>query len=133
MQEKGIDKTFADHLRTKLKTLFLHCVFNTPDFIIGEVSKHFELPIENVKLRESKVDKDENDNVTCVHYTLFMFEHEFVLSFCKKVEEPKIIDVPKVVYKPKKWWQLNPSKTIIVEKKKTSEKPFIRWILNEIN
>ena len=69
----------------------------------------------------------------CKYYTLFILECEYVLRFDRRVDEPKEIEVPKVVNLPKKWWQNEPSKTIIKEKIMSSEKPTVRWLLSAID
>ena len=48
--------------------------------------------------------------------------------------EPKATPVePKVVNKPKKWWQREPDTMVVIEKKKSSETPKFHWVLNAID
>ena len=121
-----MDKPFNNSSRIMLQRLFLHCVFSNPIFLKGEIAKNMDLPMEDVELKHEKT--DESYSI----YTLLLCGSAFTLRFDKKIEEPREIDVPKVVYAPKKWYQSHPQRTVVVEKRKTSEKPITRWILNLI-
>lgn len=132
MAEKT-DNSFAGNLRAKLCKLFLHCVFSNPEFIKNEISKHLEVPIGDVVLRYERNRTDEQGNEIARYFTLFLYDVEFVLRYDKRVEEPKEIEVPKVVNKPKKWWQLEPGTMVVIEKKKSSETPTFHWVLNAID
>jgi len=122
-----MDKPFNSSSRIMLQRLFLHCVFSNPMFLKGEIAKNMDLPIEDVDLKHEKTEEKYS------LYTLTLCGSAFSLRFDKKIEEPREIEVPKVVYAPKKWYQSQPRRTVVIEKRKTSEKPITRWILNEIN
>ena len=124
MQETKVGNALIDG---KLKKLFLHCSFIKPEFIRGEVSKYLEIPIDKVELKCEK--EEENSRL----YNLSLYDVSFTLGFNKKVEQPKEIDVPKIVKKPKKWWQLSDKTEIIIEKKLPKTKPLEYWVLSHID
>ena len=132
MQENP-DNSFAENLRIKLCKLFLHCVFSNPEFISGEIEKHLEIPEGGVKLRYERNHTDEQGNEVSRYYTLFVYGVELILRYDKRIEEPREIEVPKVVNKPKKWWQREPDTMVVIEKKKSSETPKFHWVLNAID
>lgn len=133
MKRTKIDHTFADNLHTKLSKLFLHTIFVNPNFLKGGISNHLEIPIEDISLVEEKIVEDENKEVVSSIYSLSIFESKFKLRFDKRVEQPKEIEVPKIVKKPKKWYQIGePESMVIVEKKPSSKKPLTNWVLNSI-
>lgn len=133
MQKKEIKNSFADNLKEKLCKLFLHCMFNSPDFVGREIEKHLEMQTNSVILRYERNRTNENGDEISKYYTLFVYDVEFVLRFDKRLEEPAEINVPKVVKKPKKWWQIEAKDTVVIEKKKVSETPTIYWVLNSIS
>ena len=135
MQEKTeVKNLFAESICERLSTLFLHCVFTNPEFIKDEVSKHLHTSIDKVKFELLDTIINENGEELSKHYRLCVFGTDITLIFDKKVEEPKEIEVPKVVNKPKKWWEVvGPDTMVVVEKKKTSDKPTIRWVLKVID
>lgn len=133
MQEKKVTSSIADSFRGNLHRLFLHCVFTNPECISKDIAKHLAIEEENIKLRYERNKVDEEGVEICKYYTLFIIECEYVLRFDRRVDEPKEIEVPKVVNLPKKWWQNEPSKTIIKEKIMSSEKPTVRWLLSAID
>ena len=105
--------------------LFLHTMFGNIDFLKGEVAKYFEIPESSISLIQEKDSTEENK--TCI---LSIYDEKFYLNFVKRIDEPKEIDVPKVIKKPKKWYQTEAETAVVVEKKKT--KPYTYWVLNEI-
>ena len=115
----------------RLQKLFLHCAFVNPDFIKWQISKHLEIPIEKVSLICESSPKDDEGKETYRQYRLCIYGTEFVLLFDKKTDEPREIDVPKVVKAPKKWWQITADTTIVVEKKQVAKTPEY-WVLNMI-
>ena len=127
------EKTFADSLRARLCKLFLHCVFTNPEFIVGSIKKHLEATSDDVALRYERSTTDEQGNELAKYYTIFLYGNEFILRYDKRVEEPKEIDVPKVVNKPKKWWKREYETMAIVERKKSSKTPILHWVLNCID
>ena len=130
-EEKKVDELVGS-ICEKLRKLFLYCTFINPDFIKGQISKHLEIPIEKVKLTCESSPTDDEGKETYRQYRLCIYGTEFVLLFDRKVDEPKEIDVPKIVKAPKKWWKKSADTTIIVEKKQTSKTPIEYWVLNMI-
>jgi len=131
MQEKA--PSMRESLHEMLRKLFLYTFVTQPNLLKDLVAKHIEVPEENVILREEKTVKDDNDNILYMSFALLIFEHEFVVRFDRRVEIPKEIEVPKVVNKPKKWYQRTPDKMIVVEKKPSSDKPLIHWLVAAID
>ena len=131
MQEKA--PSMRESLHEKLCKLFLHTFVTQPTLLKGLVAKHIEVPDKNVILREEKTVKDDNDNILYMSFTLLIFEYEFVVRFDRRVEVPREIEVPKVVNKPKKWYQITPDTMVIVEKKPSSDKPLIHWLIAAID
>ena len=131
MQEKA--PSMRESLHEKLCKLFLYSFLTQPNLLKGLVAKHIEVPEENVILREEKTVKDDNDNILYMSFTLLIFEYEFVVRFDRRVEAPREIEVPKVVNKPKKWYQRTPDTMVIVEKKPSSDKPLIHWLIAAID
>ena len=131
MQEKA--PSMRDSLHEKLCKLFLYAFVTQPNLLKGLVAKHIEVPEENVILREEKTVKDDNDNILYMSFTLLIFEYEFVVRFDRRVEAPREIEVPKVVNKPKKWYQITPDTMVVVEKKPSSDKPLIHWLIAAID
>ena len=110
-----------------LSNLFLFTAFNNPEFIKGAVSKHLNTSIEDIRVSLTEATEERRK------YTLAVYDNEFVLSFDKRVEKPKEIKVPKIVKKPKKWYQISePGSMVVVETKLSSEKPFDYWVLTAI-
>jgi hypothetical protein len=130
MQEK---KTLADGIRNKIRNLFLWSAVNKPDYIVGKISEYLEIPIDSIKLREERSVKGDDGEIAYSMYTLLVYDSEFILRFTRKVEEPKEIEVPKVVNKPKKWYQRTPDTMVITEKKPSSDKPLIHWLIAAID
>lgn len=131
MQEKA--PSMRESLHEKLCKLFLYTFVTQPNLLKGLVAKHIEVPEENVILREEKTVKDDNDNILYMSFTLLIFEYEFVVRFDRRVEVPREIEVPKVVNKPKKWYQRTPDTMVITEKKPSSDKPLIHWLIAAID
>ena len=132
-EEKKVTPSMRESLHEKLCKLFLHSYVAQPELLKGFIAKHIEVPEDNVILREERSVKDDKDNVLYMLFTLFIFEYEFVVRFEKRVEEPKEIEVPKVVNKPKKWYQITPDTMVITEKKPSSDKPLIHWLMAAID
>ena len=131
MQEKA--PSMRESLHEKLCKLFLHTFVTQPNLLKGLVAKHIEVPEKNVILMEEKTVKDNNDNILYMSFTLLIFEYEFVVRFDRRVEAPREIEVPKVVNKPKKWYQRTPDTMVITEKKPSSDKPLIHWLIAAID
>ena len=131
MQEK---QTLVENLRNKIRSLFLWTALHKPEYIVGEISKHLEIPIDSIKLREEKNVTDDNGEVKYSNFTLLVYDVEFVLRFTRKVEQPKEIEVPKVVNKPKKWYQFGePETEVVIEKQPSREKPRMYWVLSSVD
>lgn len=116
---------FSSNLRSSLQKCFLHCMFNNPLFLKVEIVKHMEIPSDSVGLTEEKATDKE------AFYSLQINDNKFRLRFEKRIDEPKEIDVPKVVYAEKKWYQAKPNKEVVVEKVQT--RPMTYWILTSID
>ena len=129
MQEK---KTLVDGVRNKIRNLFLWSAVNKPDYIVGKISEHLEIPIDSIKLREERSVKGDDGEVAYSIYTLLVYDSEFILRFTRKVEQPKEIEVPKVVNKPKKWYQRTPETEVVIEKQPSREKPRMYWVLSSV-
>lgn len=125
-KEKKITPSFKDNMRDKLCKLFLHSFFTQPNFLKGQVIKHLEIPDENVVLEK----KSEDENF--VVFNLSLFDYNYLVTFKKRIEEPKEIEVPKIVLKPKKWYQRTPEQMVVVEKQPSSDKPLNHWLLVKI-
>ena len=127
MQEEKVTQTSTKRengIREKLSMFFLNTMFGNVDFIKGEVAKHFDIPETCVALNHEKT-TEETD--VCL---LSIYDDKFALTFVKRVEEPKEIKVPKVIKKPKKWYQTESESTVVVETKET--KPYVYWVLKKI-
>lgn len=131
MQEAKIDAPLINGSRIELHKMFLHCIFSNPNFLKGEIAKNMEVPIENVTLKHNADVMDDNGEVKHSIYNLSIYDANFVLTFEKKVEKPRVIEVPKVVFAPKKWYQSKPERTVVVEKRETKE--ITHWVLNSID
>ena len=128
MQEK---KTLVDGVRNKIRNLFLWSAVNKPDYIVGKISEHLEIPIDSIKLREERSVKGDDGEIAYSMYTLLVYDSEFILRFTRKVELPKEIEVPKVVNKSKKWYQ-RPETEVVIEKQPSREKPRMYWVLSSV-
>jgi len=126
------ENSFAKDLQTKVCRLFLHCTFNTPEVIVKEVTKHLEASNDNVSLTfDMSINNDKGEEVSRL-YSISIYDIKFGLRFDKKFKEPKEIEVPKVVKKPKKWWQIKAKEMVITEKQLVEDKtPY--WVLNGIS
>ena len=123
------EKTYRNHLHKKLCKLFLFTKFIQPNFIRGEIVKHLELSDENVEV--GKVQTEENSLSMPIKVTFEDNKQEFLFTFSKRVEEPKEIDVPKIVNRERKWYEFgDPKKEVIVEKKMTKQQDY--WLLTSI-
>ena len=131
-KEKKI-MSMRENLREKLCKLFLHTFISKPQLIRWQILKHLEVPEENVVLREERNVTDDDGNVLYSLFTLLIFEYEYILRFDKRVEQPKDIDVPKVVKTDKKWWEFRkPNHEVVIEKKPSIERPLTHWLLSSI-
>lgn len=133
MQKKKVKKVVADSFCVDLHKLFLHCIFTNPEHIRGEIIKHLGISDDNITLRCERTETNAEGEEISKHYTLLAYGNEYVLRFDKRVDEQKEIEIPKVVNLPKKWWQLEPKKTVVVEKKTINERRAIRWILSRVD
>ena len=130
MQKATKILTLTEAIKERLCTLFLHCIFINPEFIKGEISKHLEIPKEDVSLSVENVETDENGNEVCKVYKLGIFGVELKLRYIKRVEEPREIEVPKIVKLPRKWYEYEPETMVVTEKKKI--KQTFHWVLDSI-
>ena len=120
-------------LRIKLRKLFLHCVFITPEQLNAEFIEHLDIPKENFSLYPERSITDDDGSVLSKLYSLRVYNIKFSLKYDARLIEPKEIEVPKIIKKPRKWWQLTPKTEVVVEKKKSYFKPTTHWILNAID
>jgi hypothetical protein len=116
----------------ELQTLFLHCVFNNPEYLKGEISKHLEIPEDEIKVTKEKEEVDDNGNPTYSIYTVSINGKNYTTRFDKKVRSVESVKVPKLVKKQKKWWQsdYDDELEVVVEEKKTKEMQY--WVLSNI-
>jgi hypothetical protein len=133
MQEKKVTHSIAENFRDNLHRLFLYCIFTNPEYICKDISKYFGIEESNIRIRYERNKTNDEGVEICKHYVLFIFDCEYVLTFLKRVDEPREIEVQKVVNQPKKWWQKEPTKTIVKEKIIANEKPTVRWLLSAID
>lgn len=133
MSEEKKIMTMRENLREKLCKLFLHTFISKPQLIRGQILKHLEIPEASISMREERNVTDDDGNVLYSLFTLKLFEYEFILRFDKRVELTKEIDVPKVVNTDKRWWQFTkPDHEVVIEKKPSSERPLVHWLLSSI-
>jgi hypothetical protein len=130
--EKVVNNSYFDGLKTKLKKLFLHCVFHDPELIRGEIIKHLEIPSESIGLQCERTVGNSDSEEQYKIYTLLLFGSEFMLHFKRRIEQPREINIPKVVLQPKKWYQARAKKIVVIEKKRTSDRPLVNWILSSV-
>ena len=116
----------------ELQTLFLHCIFNNPEYLKGEISKHLEIPEDEIKITKEKEEVDDNGNPTYSIYTVSINGKNYTTRFDKKVRSVESVKVPKLVKKQKKWWQSDDDDEleVVVEEKKTKEMQY--WVLSNI-
>lgn len=115
----------------ELQTLFLYCVFNQPEYLKGEISKHLEIPEDEIKITKEKEEVDDNGNPVYTIYSLSVNGKKYTTRFDKKVRNVEKVKVPKLVKKEKKWWQSdNDELEVIVEEKDTKEMQY--WVLSSI-
>ena len=115
----------------ELQTLFLHCVFNNPEYLKGEISKHLEIPEDEIKIIKEREVIDDNGNPIYSIYTVSIGGRNYTTRFDKKVRSVESVKVPKLVKKQKKWWQGDDDELeVVVEEKKTKEMQY--WVLSNI-
>ena len=116
----------------KLQTLFLYCVFNQPEYLKGEISKHLEIPEDEIKITKEKEEVDDNGNTIYSIYTISVEGKKYTTRFDKKVRNVEKVKVPKLVKKEKKWWQGKEDEEleVVVEEKETKEMQY--WVLSNI-
>ena len=115
----------------ELQTRFLHCIFNQPEYLKGEISKHLEIPEDEIKITKEKEEVDDNGNPIYSIYTVSIGGRNYTTRFDKKVRSVESVKVPKLVKKEKKWWQTdNDELEVVVEEKKTKEMQY--WVLSNI-
>lgn len=124
---------FEENLKRRLKDCFLWVVLYNVNMLKREISKHFDIPENSVGLTLKESIKNENGEVEFNIYTLSLFDHTFNLRMHRNIEEPKEIEVPKVVKNEKKWYQFGePDSKVIIEKKMSSNKPTEKWRITAI-
>ena len=75
----------------ELQTLFLHCVFNNPEYLKGEISKHLEIPEDEIKITKEKEEVDDNNNViTKTNFVTYIGPHQYLVTKCRKPKDFKI-------------------------------------------
>ena len=116
----------------KLNSCFHYCTFINPEYLKGEIAKHLEIPEENIRLTKVREETDDNGNVRFAIYSLEVDKESFTIRFDKKTREVETIQVPKVVKKPKKWYQTEDELAVVVEEKKSAAKPMDYWLLSNI-
>lgn len=122
-----------ESIKKKLLTLFLYTSFFDIQFLKGEVAKHFEIPESSISLNHKETVKKEDGTIDYVLFILKVYEFDFVVRFHARLQQPKEIEVPKVVKVEKKWWQINvPDTKVVIEKQMSSEKPTEYWVLTDI-
>jgi hypothetical protein len=116
----------------ELQTLFLYCVFNQPEYLKGEISKHLEIPEDEIKITKEKEEVDDNGNPIYSIYTISVEGKKYTTRFDKKVRNIEKVKVPKLVKKEKKWWQDKEDEEleVIVEEKETKKMQY--WVLSNI-
>lgn len=128
MAEIESKESFAENLKKKLCTLFLHTTFTEPKFLVGNIAKQFDIDVSDVSLTQERNVEEGNYSL----YSLKIFDTEFVIRFNYKVEELKNRQIPKLVKTEKKWWQLGePDTKVIMETVKTKERSY--WVLSSIS
>lgn len=109
----------------------MYCVFNNPEYLKGEISKHLEIPEDEIKLTKEKEEVDGDGNPIYTIYSVSVEGKKYTTRFDKKVREVEEVKVPKLVKKEKKWWQGDDDELeVIVEKKKTKKMQY--WVLSSI-
>jgi hypothetical protein len=116
----------------ELQTLFLYCIFNQPEYLKGEISKHLDIPEDEIKITKEKEEVDDNGNPIRSIYTVSVEGKKYTTHFDKKVRNVEKVKVPKLVKKEKKWWQNKEDEEleVIVEEKETKEMQY--WVLSNI-
>lgn len=128
MAEIESKESYAENLKKKLCTLFLHTTFTEPKFLVGNIAKQFDIDVSDVSLTQERNVEEGNYSL----YSLKIFDTEFVIRFNYKVEELKNRQIPKLVKTEKKWWQLGePDTKVIMETVKTKERSY--WVLSSIS
>lgn len=116
----------------ELQTLFLYCIFNQPEYLKGEISKHLDIPEDEIKITKEKEEVDDNGNPIYSIYIVSIDGRNYTTRFDKKVRNVEKVKVPKLVKKEKKWWQNKEDEEleVIVEEKETKEMQY--WVLSNI-
>ena len=116
----------------ELQTLFLYCIFNQPEYLKGEISKHLDIPEDEIKITKEKEEVDDNGNPIHSIYTISVEGKKYTTHFDKKVRNIEKVKVPKLVKKEKKWWQDKEDEEleVIVEEKETKKMQY--WVLSNI-
>ena len=128
MAEIESKESFAENLKKKLCTLFLHTTFTEPKFLVGNIAKQFDIDVSDVSL--TKTETHDGYDV----YSLKLLNAEFAIIFNHKVEELKDRQVPKLVKTEKKWWQVGePDTKVIIETVKPKAKERNYWVLSSIS
>lgn len=116
----------------ELETRFLHCIFNQPEYLKGEITRHLDIPEENLQMIKEKEEADDNGNPVYTIYSLSVNGKKYTTRFDRKIRNVEKVKVPKLVKKEKKWWQNkeNEELEVIVEEKETKEMQY--WVLSNI-
>lgn len=120
-------------LKKKLASLFLYTTFIDILFLKKEIAKHFEIPESCLSLNHKETIKKEDGTIDHVIFILKIYDFDFLVRFESRIQQPKEIEVPKVVKVEKKWWQIGaPDTKVIIEKKISSDKPTEYWLVASI-
>ena len=120
-----------NYMLKELQTLFLYCVFNQPEYLKGEISKHLEIPEDEIKITKEKEEVDDNGNPIYSIHTISVEGKKYTTRFDKKVRNVESVKVPKLVKKQKKWWQSDDDELeVVVEEKQTKKMQY--WVLSSI-
>ena len=116
----------------ELQTLFLHCIFNQPEYLKGEITRHLDIPEENLQMIKEKEEVDDNGNPAYTIYSLSVNGKKYTTRFDRKIRNVEKVKVPKLVKKEKKWWQGKEDEEleVVVEEKETKEMQY--WVLSNI-
>lgn len=115
----------------ELETRFLHCIFNKPEYLKGEITRHLDIPEDEIKITKEKEEVDDNGNPIYSIYSLSVNGKKYTTRFDKKIRNVESVKVPKLVKKQKKWWQSDDDELeVVVEEKQTKEMQY--WVLSNI-
>lgn len=130
MKESASNNPYREYIRQRLCTLFLYTVFVNPLFMRREIAKHLELPIDSINLTLNE--QTEEHSVYLLRIEFADNLQEFSLTFNRKDEQPKEIEVPSITKRKRKWWQFSGDEELTVEKKIVSTESTTYWILHNV-